>query len=788
MIVDVKLDMKNGKLLLIKNDNTVDEVDLINPYFYTLLNETGKRIFERAIKNEDCWLEETNFEALIYDSKADTYIINNRYKPYRVVTTSPNLVPKYAELLTQLRFRISAHNVRYVIRNAFDRDIEFLDVVPIYYGFDYSLIRKISNVEGIIIDVEVVQGKPKLVSVLKYRPFMEIVKDNVESILLPEGEDRLQALLSKYPVIYGHNIIGFDIPVLERYGFVINKDIKLLFDTSYILSTYSASLGVGSARSLLDVAMVMKDEVGITDKEIEIKKAVKGRVDNLSTEDLIKYNVNDVVLTAKILNSIAPFIYSISAVSQVPPSEVMNLPSGMVAEYSLLRMMEIEGVIPEYRPSNARLVGERVYLLAEKATYNDVLHLDIKAMYPNYVLNNYIDPTLHIGNKKFNREAGLGPLYSFLRRFYEFRLITRGLKKQDPRFKPIDSGVKAILNALAYGVQGKQSGYAIMGNKYCPEKIFYGTREVQFSTIDYLRSKGYTVIYGDTDSFFILRRGRDPNEILKLVNEYLRKYGLEADLEEIWDYMFIYSKKNYIVRKGDKLIIKGSALHNLDKIYLPECISLSELLRIEDRDARLEYINEAVMNADVADLLFRGHQQVWRLIGKDLQAWKRLGERKSRYLTVLTPWNEKPVIVLKKGHISHLLMPHSAPIFKFFLDGKETLDVSTLEPFHIVELRSARFTDSFIGLKARLGEGDLLVYEDRFYILSIHGIWYGLRLGSKEFEIPYSYSKGNYGRSKPLLQYIKAKVKVRKVNIDEDVLRSVVLDYVKKTLRRYGFL
>ena len=786
MIVDAKIDYKNGKLVLIHDDGTVETSDAVPPYFYVIVEESKVKVLKAVLHGENIWLESDSRLPVVY--RGDRYRVDTGFKVLRVYTNSPTDVPRISSVLVERGFRVSASNVRYVIRNTFDHHVRFFDAIPLYYGFDSELNRKITKVKGAVIDVEAVEGKPILASAYEYSPFTEVQKDNVASFKLPEEADELYKFMNRYSIIYGHNILGFDIPVLERAGLVVNRMVKLLFDTSIVLSTYGSSLGVGSARSLLDVATIMKEEVGITDAELDIKRRVKGRVDRLGWEELVKYNVNDVVLTCKILDSIAPFIFSVSAVTQIPPSEVITLPSGMIAEYSLLRYMELEGYIPEYRPSNARLTGERVYLASQGKTYRNIVHLDIKAMYPSFVLANKVDPTLHVGGGKFSRDAGEGFLYGFVKRLFNLRLTVRSLKKKDSRFEPVDKGLKAILNALAFGVQGKTSGLAIMGNPWCPERIFYGTRDIQFGTIEYLKGKGLTVVYGDTDSFFILSGGKKPEEIVKAVNEYLSKYGLEADVEEVWDSMYIYSKKNYIVRKGDKVIIKGSALHNLERFYLPEAVSLHQLVKLDSREERLRYVREVIWSCDVEDLFFRGHQQVWRLFGKDLQSWKRLKERRERYILASTPWNEKPLIVLKKSHLSQFLMPHSAPLFSFFLDGSEEIEIAELNPFNIVELRTIRLEDEYSCFKAKYGLYDLMVYTDSTYLIKVKDMRYGLRFGDKVRYLPTQYSWRQTGLLRPLFERFRCTLKVRKVNVDEETLRRVTFDYCKSTLSRYGFI
>jgi len=791
MIIDAKMDYKQKKLIMIKDDGTYEERDAINSYFYAIIPKGKEGVLQRIIGGEDSWLEPDPRIPIVL--KGEKYEPDSNYAAFRVYTESPSQIPRLSSSLRSLGIKISASNLRYIIRNTFDLDIRFFDSIPLYYAFDAELIQRLKNVKLLIIDVEAVEGKPVLASLYIHKPFDEIRKDDVISLWLPQEFDTLQRYINEYSIISGHNVLGFDLPVLKRSGLSVDLLTKSVFDTSVLLSTYGNSLGVGSVRSLLDVASVLRNEARITPEELEIKRKVKGRVDKLSKEELVKYNTNDVVLTVKLLDIFYPFVAVISALTQIPVSEVITLPAGMVSEYFLLHFMELLGYIPEYNPTSARLTGERVWLDTEGKEYRNVLQTDIKMMYPSFVLAHFIDPTLHVGNQKFSRDAGVGILYSAVKRLATVRNLTKQLKKKDPLFEAMDKGVKAVLNALAYGVQGKQSGLAIMGNPWCPSKIFYGTMDVQRRTVEFLRSRKYQVVYSDTDSFFI-SLGDCGNEeecknlastIVRELNEFLKQFGLESDVEGIWDKMYIYSKKNYILKKGDIVIIKGSALINLDKFYTPEAVSLQELLRFESKEEREKYVKEVIMNAPLEDLFVRGHNQIWRLLSKDVQSVKRLKDRQNRYIRVLTPWAEKPTLILKKARGGQLLMPHSIPVVSFFLDGTQEVDVSELNPFNIVELRSLRIDGELNRLKARHFVYDALIYADRIYTIRIKNIFYGIRQGSNIKYVPMWYQGSYPQRPIGVLESLKGDIEIKTVDLDEDLLRELVFRETVKTLREY---
>lgn len=794
MIIDAKVNYKAGKLNLIYSDGRVEEVDLVKPYFYAIIPVTFVDVFTKLA--ETMGIVSYRIDKLPILWNGWKYIVSPDHAVMKVEASSPNVIPRLANQV--LRFnrkfdtRISAHNVRYVVRNCFDHDVKFFNSIPLYYGFDETVIRNIEKVNALIIDVEVINGEPKLASCYLYSPFTPIRKDDVITLELPSQLDELSRLIRSTPLIAGHNLLGFDLPVIERLGVTIDDTKKSIFDIVYTLNTFSQSFQIGSARSLLDLAIVLKSKAGITDEEISIKRLSRKILRSGDWEEIVKYNINDIVITAKIMDMIFPFIATLSAFTQIPLSECTSLPAGMIAEYFLLRFCELQGFVPEYTKVSVKLSGERVWLEAEEKEYRNILQADVKMMYPSFVYHNFIDPTLieEDGKEvKFNRKSGIGILYSAIKRLYVFREYTKKLKKQDKRFEAMDLGVKAIINALAYGVQGKQSGYSILGNPVTPAKIYYGTRDIQFKLIEYARERGYKPVYSDTDSIFIELGDRysidDAKKIVEDLNSFLKQYGLELDIEDVWEKFYVYRKKNYILRKGDKIIIKGSALLNLKKFYLPEAVSLHELLKLEDKRERLKYISEVIGSCDIHELFIRVSEQVWRLVGKEFQSLKRMREKMIEYLKVMTVWNERPVIYLKKIKTYQVYMPHTAPVLKLFQDGREIVDLHEYSAHDIVEINMLKLD------KVRLPniEGNILIYDDGFYSISVDNMWYILRTGGEEIEVPTDYALRNTFGFLPTLTKLKMKFKIKKVdNITEDVLRRVVLDYTKDVLREYNIV
>jgi len=806
MIVDAKVDYKESKLVLIPDSGLPETLDLVKPYFYLIypLNYkyTVARLIELSFDKGVIGVEDVDKDPIIFNGTK--YVVDRSFKIAKIICDSPTHVPRvadsFASLTNRLNVRISAHNVRYIVRNVFDRDVKFFDNVPAYYDFDVSVMENIKKLKLLMIDVEVIDGYPKIVSTYHYTPLDEFRRDDVKTYILPQELDELQREINRFNILTGFNLLGFDIPWLKKIGIVIDLNRKSIFDIALTLNQYGSSFQVGSARSLFDVALVLKNEVGITDNEIAIKRKARRILKSKNIEEIVSYNVNDIAITTKIADPFFGFVAGVSAITQIPMSEIQLLSSGTVAEYFLLRYCELSGFIPEYRREPVELKGERVWTAGEHRIFRNVLQVDVKAMYPSFVLYNKIDPTLVVEFNgriaKFDRRAGLGILYSVVKRFYDFRMLTKKLAKQDRKFKPLDNAVKAILNALAYGVQGKQSGYAIMGNKYCPSTIFYGTRDVQFSTINLLLNsidsnmivQGCRPVYSDTDSLFISFDHKptevEIRQIVDRINSFLRQFGLEVDVEGVWDEMYIYSKKNYILKSGDKVIIKGSALKTLTRVKLPSCIDLVELVRIGSREDKIRYVREQILNCELHELFIRNHMQVWRLVGKDPDTVKRARDRASRYVRVLTPWSEQPYIYLKKFNTSQLRHIYNSCLYRELVLNDGYIELDRYNAFDIVEAYCLKA--EAIGLEKY--NVDFLIFDEKIYGIRILDIYYILESGTERYRVPGNYTQSHFKYSKNTVVAVEGKIHVRELNVDEQLLRRLVYKYTINVLSDIGLI
>jgi DNA polymerase II len=180
--------------------------------------------------------------------------------------------------------------------------------------------------------------------------------------------------------------------------------------------------------------------------------------------------------------------------------------------------------------------------------YDSVLVLDYKSLYPSIIRTFLIDPVglahgmsepedatvAGFRGARFSRDKHGLP--AIVEQVWEGRETA---KRQ--RNKPLSQALKIIMNSF-YGVLGS-SGCRFFDPRLASSITMRG-HEIMHRTRELIEARGYSVIYGDTDSTFVwLRRARDEADAARIgralvehVNDYWRRhlsetFGLASALE-----------------------------------------------------------------------------------------------------------------------------------------------------------------------------------------------------------------------------------------------------------------
>lgn len=209
------------------------------------------------------------------------------------------------------------------------------------------------------------------------------------------------------------------------------------------------------------------------------------------------------------------------------------------------------------------------YVFANSGLYEHVIVYDFSSLYPSIIISANISfdtfdingqVELENGTKFTTDKVGILPL--ILKRMINER---QKLKEQfkltdDKKYDIQQYGLKtSVINAL-YGMLGF-SGSRIYNPVLAEAVTLVGRNMIKYVK-DYLENLGFQVIYGDTDSLFVVTATDIENEINEIIKNYVETQKLvnqfKVEKQDTYDKVYIKKKKNYILfKEPDIYLTKG---------------------------------------------------------------------------------------------------------------------------------------------------------------------------------------------------------------------------------------
>ncbi len=260
---------------------------------------------------------------------------------------------------------------------------------------------------------------------------------------------------------------------------------------------------------------------------------------------LAVYNLEDAVLVTEIYKATG-IIKQLKTRSLITGLAMDRVGMSVAAfDFFMLPAMHRNGyVAPEVKDiiPGKHAAGGLVFTSIPKL-YPHVVVLDFKSLYPTIMRTFFIDPLSRLESGIDPVETPAGITFSRTRHIlpaYLEELMEKRSRAKKEHDKNLSLAVKILMNSF----------YGVMGTTGCrfyhsdlPTAITGTGQWVLRTTSEYLKSSGYNVLYGDTDSVFILLKQeehRDPNgageELAERVNNFmteklLREYRVESRLE-----------------------------------------------------------------------------------------------------------------------------------------------------------------------------------------------------------------------------------------------------------------
>jgi len=421
--------------------------------------------------------------------------------------------------------------------------------------------------------------------------FVEVLDDE-KAVLLRFSE----IVNSEDPdILMGYNTDNFDFP------YIVERQKRL--DIALPLSRDGTDVKMGGRGPLAEARLkgrVHIDLYPIIRRLVKLNSYVLENVvfdvlgikkEKLSTEMLWKYwddggkeldkvvvySMEDAAATLDLSEKFLPFYFELARLVGQPLHAVSRMTTGQLVEWLLMKESSSRGEMIPNRAAGAEFMKRReeTYIGGyvkepKKGISEDIAVFDFRSLYPSIIITHNIDPSTLV--KEGEGEVP-GTEYSFSK---VKGFIPAILENIIDRRMAIKSEMKDEKSAVRQTIlDAEQQALKILANSFygymayprarwykneCAESVAALARMYIQKVMSVAEEKfGFEVIYGDTDSLFVVAPGKKDNtrKFLKHVNDTLPGI-LELEYEGFYKRGIFVTKKRYaLIGEDDKITVKG---------------------------------------------------------------------------------------------------------------------------------------------------------------------------------------------------------------------------------------
>ncbi len=574
----------------LENDESFLTISLFRPYFYIRLSD-----LTHALKVENFEYEETDFKNL------------NGEDMVKVILTIPAQVMPLRERLEAKKIQAYEADIRFVIRFLIDHGIRGSLSISGEYKKGGIVDRIYENpllgpapadyfpkLRTLSFDIETNLEGTELFCISAYMgDFSEswiVSKEKLKRAVSCADEKELlerffACLKEKDPdIITGWNIIDFDLAIIRDRAKAFHVPLtfgrpdwecKLRIEESFFIDSKADVPG----RMVLDGIHLLKSSfVKMGDYKLNTaakvflgkEKLITGdnrhrEIQDLYKKDqqkLIDYNLLDAQLAYEVIMKSETLSLTIqrSMLTGMQLDRVNASVASLDFVYlSEARKRKLVTASSGYGEREERIKGGFV-MESKPGIYEYILVLDFKSLYPSIIRTFNIDPQTFVDKKRMKefKKDGLSELIiapngaAFLREAGILpdliqRLWAQRDKAKKEKNKMASNAIKILMNSF----------FGVLANPACrfynldiANAITHFGQHIIKLTAKKIEERGYTVIYGDTDSIFVLSGEKDVagadrvgNELYRYINafyddyvkkEHGQKSFLELEFEKIY--------------------------------------------------------------------------------------------------------------------------------------------------------------------------------------------------------------------------------------------------------------
>lgn len=495
--------------------------------------------------------------------------------------------------------------------------------------------------------------------------YVEVLEDE-KAILHRLGEIINE---SDYDIILGYNTDNFDFPYLLDRLKINNLELPLGRDDSEFRIMGSKTMPEtripGRANiDLYPIARrnvklssyvledVVKDVLGIKKEKIPVDLMWKYWDEGgEKLNDYFNYSMEDAQVALSLGENFLPLYIELSRITGQTLHDVSRMTTGQLVEWLLMREATSGGeIIPnrpggeEYRSRAAVSYTGGYVKQPKKGISENIAVYDFRSLYPSVIVTHNIDPSTirtegcHgdvVPNMEicFDKDVP-GFIPQILKGLIENRSNVKKAMKESTNeldrkmLKYKQNALKILANSF-YGYMGyprarwyKQEcaqGVAALARMYIKKVMELAEKEF-----------GFEVIYGDTDSLFIVvppEKKEDSSRFLKAANKTLPGI-IELEYEGFFERGIFVTKKRYaLIDENDKITVKGLELVRRDWSTITKQTQkdvLQILLKENSPEKAAKVVREVIerikkRNVELEDLV------IYTQLTKKISSYKNIG-------------------------------------------------------------------------------------------------------------------------------------------------------------------
>jgi len=462
-------------------------------------------------------------------------------------------------------------------------------------------------------------------------------------VLSSEGEmlGRLEEIFKEeeIDVVVGYNTDNFDFPYIKKRLQTLDMELQLGGDNIKIKGRKSLPQAALGGLPHLDLYPIVRRNVRLNSYVLEnvLKEVLKEEKEKIPNEKiweywdaggeklekLFHYSLEDAEGTLRLSQRFVPLYVQLSAIVGQCLYDTSRMTTGQMVEWYLMRIASRASELIPNRPKGEELKGRFSTTYAggyvhqpRKGMVRDIAVFDFRSLYPSIIVTHNIDPsTLREGvGCEENKAPSLDYCFSreekgFIPSILEGLVNWRGevKKKMEGKggeeLRTLDFTQKAlkILSNSFYGYMGYPR--ARWYRRECAESVASFAREYIKKVMATAKEEfGLEVVYGDTDSLFVLLPGKEKaraEEFLEHVNRSMPGI-IQLELEGFYLRGLFVSKKRYaLLDEKGKITVKGLEFVRRDWAPIARETQqkvLEILLKEGDEGKALRLVREVIEN------------------------------------------------------------------------------------------------------------------------------------------------------------------------------------------------